>query len=73
MKRSMHDAEGGGLRVEHGEAGMVLGGEHDITNPGQVRQPSPIQWMKLVRIEGFGQFVKEAVRIFPETPRPASG
>ena len=33
MKRRIHDAEGG-RRVEHGEAGMVLGREHDVRVKG---------------------------------------
>ena len=50
--------------VEHGEAGMVLGREHDVADAGQMRQPSPIQWIELVRVEGFGQLLEEAVRVF---------
>ena len=52
------------LRVEHGEAGMMLGGEHDVADAGQVRESSPIHGMKVIGIEGFGKFPEEAVGVF---------
>src|ERR1700730_1917839 len=64
MKGRVHDAEGGGRSVEHGEARVVLGGEHDVADAGQMRQSSPIHWMKVVRVEGFGEFSEEAVGVF---------
>jgi hypothetical protein len=37
MKGGIHDAERGCLGVEHGKAGMVLGGEHNVADAGQTR------------------------------------
>ena len=50
-------------RVEHGEAGMVLGGEHDVADAGQVGQPSPVHGMEVIGVEGFGKFAEEAVSV----------
>src|ERR1035437_8653850 len=63
FKRCVDDAEVCGPGVPHGEAGVVLGGEDDVSNSGQSGERGPILGMEFARVEGFGQFSEKSVGV----------
>src|ERR1700761_6699741 len=63
VEGSMHNAKWSRRRIEHGKAGVVLGGEHHVTNACEVRQPRPVQRIKRPRVEGLRQLSKESIGV----------
>jgi hypothetical protein len=68
VKRRLHNVEVRRFRIEHAEAGVMLGGEHDVADAGKFGERGYVPGIEFVRIECLRQIVEEPVREIVRSP-----